>query len=202
MEFRLRSPFVMSLAANARGDARRLDVSVSHLDKLSFTSGCASLVAVMLSAARASLVVLLVLSCVPGCCLADKPRVNPLPTSLWQSERDLREASAHAAEFTPTTRVLAEPSCESVQPPEALVTPDPLCLMSPMAIWCALALLSVPMEGCTARLCSTAVAPMKMPLCCGRYGPGVIVRRFAMACRPIPRFVYDSAFRNKRILLQ
>ena len=114
MEFRLRSPFVMSLAANARGDARRLDVSVSHLDKLSFTSGCASLV------------VLLVLSCVPGCCLADKPRVNPLPTSLWQSERDLREASAHAAEFTPTTRVLAEPSCESVQPPEALVTPDPL----------------------------------------------------------------------------
>lgn len=126
MEFRLRSPSVMRLAANARGDARRLDVSVSHLDKLSFTSGRASLVAVMLSAARASLVVLLVLSCVPGCCLADKPRVNPLPTSLWQSERDLREASAHAAEFTPTTRVLAEPSCESVQPPEALVTPDPL----------------------------------------------------------------------------
>ncbi|MFZ0480148.1 MAG: energy transducer TonB [Terriglobales bacterium] len=57
--------------------------------------------------------------------------MSPYRTSLWQSHSDLREASAHTAELTPTTPVLAEPNCENVQPPEALLTPDPLLPREP-----------------------------------------------------------------------
>lgn len=69
---------------------------------------------------------LLALRCVPGWSFAGRPfRVDPQSDPLTRSERRLGRAPAHVAEFSTFTSVLAFPSCETVRPPEALLTPDP-----------------------------------------------------------------------------
>ena len=85
----------------------------------------ARLAAIMSTAARLSMV-MLALTSATASALPVSPRVIPYRISLEESERALREAPAHTAELTPTTPLLEEPNCESVQAPEALVTPDPL----------------------------------------------------------------------------
>jgi hypothetical protein len=54
--------------------------------------------------------------------------VRPLPaqTSLAVREQQLWSLAVHASNFSPLARTVARTSCEAVQPPEALATPDPL----------------------------------------------------------------------------
>jgi len=74
---------------------------------------------------RATIVVLTVLYGLEAWSSSGRPfRVNLHHDSLAQSERKLRHAPAHVAEFAPIS-ALAFPSCESLRPPEALLTPDP-----------------------------------------------------------------------------
>jgi len=80
----------------------------------------------------ASILLLLVLSCAPGWSSAIRPlRVNTHRIPLSQSESHLRRAPAHVSELTPTMPTMAVPRCESVQPAEALLTPDPLLPIAP-----------------------------------------------------------------------
>jgi TonB family protein len=80
----------------------------------------------------ASIFFLLALSCAPGWSSAIRPvRVNPRRVSLSQSELFLGRAPAHAFELTPTMPTMALPTCESVRPAEALLTPDPLLPIAP-----------------------------------------------------------------------
>ncbi|MGB9233813.1 MAG: TonB family protein [Terriglobales bacterium] len=68
----------------------------------------------------------------PGWCSAVRPaRVKPNRITLSQVERKLRRAPAHVAELTPTSPALSVPMCESIQPAEALLTPDPLLPLEP-----------------------------------------------------------------------
>jgi TonB family protein len=84
---------------------------------------------------RTLILLLPAFSCVPGWSSVVRPlRVNPHRISLTQAERYLRRASAHVAELTPTMPTLALPTCESVQPPEALLTPDPPLPREPDAL--------------------------------------------------------------------
>lgn len=52
--------------------------------------------------------------------------VVPHHVPLSQREKTLHRAPAHISEFSPVSSPLALPKCGNVQPPEALVTPDPL----------------------------------------------------------------------------
>lgn len=80
----------------------------------------------------ASILLLLVFVCAPGSSSAIRPlRVNPHRISLSQPESHLRRAPAHVSELTPTMPAMAVPRCESVQPAEALLTPDPLLPIAP-----------------------------------------------------------------------
>ncbi len=80
----------------------------------------------------ASILLLVAFSCVPGWSAAIRPlRVNPHRISLSQSEIYLRHAPPHVSELTPTMPTMALPRCESVQPAEALLTPDPLLPIAP-----------------------------------------------------------------------
>lgn len=58
-------------------------------------------------------------------------RVNTHRISVSQSEIYLSRAPAHVSELTPTMPTMTVPTCESVQPAEALVTPDPLLPIAP-----------------------------------------------------------------------
>ncbi len=51
--------------------------------------------------------------------------VVPQGKSLTQAEKSLSRTSVHIAQFSPVSEPLALPTCGSVHPPEALVTPDP-----------------------------------------------------------------------------
>jgi TonB family protein len=80
----------------------------------------------------AAILLLLTFSCPPGRSSTIRPlRVNPHRISLSRSEIDLSRAPAHVSELAPTMPTLAVPSCESVQPAEALLTPDPLLPIAP-----------------------------------------------------------------------
>jgi len=73
------------------------------------------------------LVLLLVFQDVPMSSSILRPfHVGSNQTSSSESERKVRRASAHVLEFAPIQSILAMSACESVQPAEALLTPDPL----------------------------------------------------------------------------
>jgi len=82
---------------------------------------------------RGALVLLLLaFNCVTGWSSAIGPlRVNPQGISVSQSKIYLSRAPAHVSELTPTKPTLAVSTCESVQPAEALLTPDPLLPIAP-----------------------------------------------------------------------
>ncbi|HTW57344.1 MAG TPA: energy transducer TonB [Terriglobales bacterium] len=48
------------------------------------------------------------------------------PTTLEQRELHLSKSLARASQFANIAHISSRPSCEDVQPPEALATPDPL----------------------------------------------------------------------------
>lgn len=80
----------------------------------------------------ASILLLVVFSYAPLWSSAMGPlRVNSHRISLSQSEIDLSRAPAHVSELTPTMPTMTVPTCESVQPAEALLTPDPLLPIAP-----------------------------------------------------------------------
>jgi TonB family protein len=67
------------------------------------------------------------LSGVLAWCSATWPfRVISQQAPLAKLETSLRHTPAHISEFAPLSELLAVPQCGSVQPPEALLTPDPL----------------------------------------------------------------------------
>ncbi|MFZ1133039.1 MAG: TonB family protein [Terriglobales bacterium] len=76
-----------------------------------------------------ALVLMLGLTGVIAWCLVTSPspsRVLPQHTPLSQLEKALGRVPAHTSEFSTVSAPLALPKCASVQPPEALFTPDPL----------------------------------------------------------------------------
>ena len=84
---------------------------------------------------RALILLLLAFSCMPASSSAVRPlRVNPRRISqsltVQSLHRESHRASAHIAELT-TDAPFAVPTCESIQPPEALVTSDPLLPLEP-----------------------------------------------------------------------
>jgi TonB family protein len=72
------------------------------------------------------LLVIVVTGVVAWCCTAGPQRINSGRIALAHAERGLRSVPAHISEFGPFAAPLALPKCESVRPPEALLTPDPL----------------------------------------------------------------------------
>jgi TonB family protein len=56
----------------------------------------------------------------------DTPAVVSRGSSLEQREHLVFRTLLRSAEFVTVPRVSSRPACESVQPPEALTTPDPL----------------------------------------------------------------------------
>ena len=80
----------------------------------------------------ASIFLIVAFCCAPGWPSTNRPlRVNPHHTSLSQLDLDLNRLPAHVSELTATMATMAMASCESVQPAEALVTPDPLLPVAP-----------------------------------------------------------------------
>ncbi len=80
----------------------------------------------------AMILLLMAFGCAPGWSYATRPlRVTPQRVSLSQSQIYLSRAPAHVSERTPTLPTMTVPTCESVQPAEALVTPDPLLPIAP-----------------------------------------------------------------------
>jgi len=69
---------------------------------------------------------------VPGWSSVIRPaRVDPNRVLLGQSELTLPTAPAHVAELTTNPPIFSIPACERVDPPEALLTPDPLLPVEP-----------------------------------------------------------------------
>jgi TonB family protein len=60
------------------------------------------------------------------CVAAPQSSVISRRVPLAQREKILRRSPAHISEFSPISSPLALPKCGIVQPPEALLTPDPL----------------------------------------------------------------------------
>jgi TonB family protein len=60
------------------------------------------------------------------CAVTSPAHVIPHRSPLTQLEKTLRRVPAHISEFSSLSQPLALPKCESVRPPEALLTPDPL----------------------------------------------------------------------------
>ncbi|HEY3975315.1 MAG TPA: TonB family protein [Candidatus Sulfotelmatobacter sp.] len=57
---------------------------------------------------------------------ASAPAPRPQSATLEQRENRLSGTLARAAQFVDVAHVSSRPSCEDVEPPEALATPDPL----------------------------------------------------------------------------
>ena len=57
---------------------------------------------------------------------ATTPAPRPKSGNLEQRESHLLRSLARASQFVDVAHVSSRPSCEDVQPPEALATPDPL----------------------------------------------------------------------------
>ncbi len=51
---------------------------------------------------------------------------HPRSTTLDDRERQITRTLTRASQFSDVPHISARPSCEDVQPPEALTTPDPL----------------------------------------------------------------------------
>ena len=63
----------------------------------------------------------------PAVTLAASTQASRLrPATLEQHERDLSKTLSRASQFSDVPHVSSRPSCEDVQPPQALTTPDPL----------------------------------------------------------------------------
>ena len=70
--------------------------------------------------------VMIGISCTPGWSATTSSRVRLDQTVLAEVEDQLRRLPVHLSEFSPVSEPLALPRCGNVQPPEALVTPDPM----------------------------------------------------------------------------
>ena len=70
--------------------------------------------------------VMIGISCTPGWCATTSSRVRLDQPVLAEVEDQLRRLPVHLSEFSPVSEPLALPRCGNVQPPEALVTPDPM----------------------------------------------------------------------------
>jgi TonB family protein len=70
--------------------------------------------------------VMIGISCTPGWCATTSSRVRLDQPALAEVEDQLRRLPVHLSEFSPVSEPLALPRCGNVQPPEALVTPDPM----------------------------------------------------------------------------
>lgn len=71
-------------------------------------------------------VVMIGISWIPGWSATTASRVRLDQPVLAEVEDQLRRLPVHLSEFSPVSEPLALPRCGSVQPPEALVTPDPM----------------------------------------------------------------------------
>ena len=57
---------------------------------------------------------------------ANTPALRPHSTILERHEREVSKTLSRAAQFVDVQHVSSRQSCEDVQPPQALTTPDPL----------------------------------------------------------------------------
>jgi TonB family protein len=75
----------------------------------------------------ASFMALLIALLVPAVVLAASTSApQPRSATLEQRERQMSKTLTRASQFVDVLHVSSRPSCEQVQPPEALTTPDPL----------------------------------------------------------------------------
>jgi TonB family protein len=58
--------------------------------------------------------------------VASRSTLVPHSSPVTPPEKALRRVPAHISEFAPVSEPLALPKCGNVNPPEALLTPDPL----------------------------------------------------------------------------
>ena len=68
----------------------------------------------------------LVLSCVTASMAASNPVPDPFQKPLERRERQISRPMNRASQFVNVLHLSSQHSCEDVQPPEALTTPDPL----------------------------------------------------------------------------
>ena len=61
-----------------------------------------------------------------GTLAVDTPTTHPSATTLIERERQVSRTVSRSAQFAEVNHISAAPSCQDVQPPEALATPDPL----------------------------------------------------------------------------
>jgi len=69
---------------------------------------------------------LLLVALSSGSLAVNTPEPHLRSTALEQRERQVLRTLIRASEFVDVRHVSSQPSCEDVQPPEALTTPDPL----------------------------------------------------------------------------
>ena len=75
----------------------------------------------------ASFIALCIALVVPAVVLAASTSVpRPRSATLEQRESQMSKTPTRASQFVDVLHVSSRPSCEQVQPPEALTTPDPL----------------------------------------------------------------------------
>ncbi len=67
----------------------------------------------------------ILLSMIPGAAPASTPVLRPRSTTFEQRESQVGRAVVRASEFVDIAHASSRLSCEDVQPPEALTTPDP-----------------------------------------------------------------------------
>lgn len=61
-----------------------------------------------------------------GSFAVDTPSSHPRSATFEARERQVSKTLTRASQFVDVRHISASPSCEDVQPPEALTTPDPL----------------------------------------------------------------------------
>ena len=76
--------------------------------------------------ALAAVLLLAMSGVIAWCAVTSPPSVISRQNPLAKREETLHRSPAHISEFSPVSSPLAPPKCGSVQPPEALLTPDPL----------------------------------------------------------------------------
>lgn len=69
---------------------------------------------------------IVVLFLVPAAVLAANPDSHLRSATLEQRERQVAKSLTRASQFVDVQHVSSRPSCEEVQPPQELTTPDPL----------------------------------------------------------------------------
>ncbi len=63
---------------------------------------------------------------IPAALLAANSDSHPRSATLDQRERQVEKSLTRASQFVDVQHVSSRPSCEEVQPPQELTTPDPL----------------------------------------------------------------------------